>query len=359
VIEVEQLARDEDRAWDAFLRTRPDALLYHSSWYRDLIAEELIGVPEYLVAREGGEIRGGLPMIWSSGEGTSDRVLNSLPFNGSHGSPIAATTEAERALLVAWDERSHDPATLTATMVGNPFARSAPISPLHEHSGQRSNYSMALPRSGSGDELLAFVGPEARSNVRKAERNGISVEKSSDAEAVGHVRRIHRARMNELGLEPKSDSFLAAIPEQLEPGIDFDAWVARREGNVVGAILTLRFNGIADWYISGSYPGERVRNPHAALILTALDCETKLGTRIWNWGGEVPGRESVNRFKRKWRATPTRYPYFTHVNDRSVLEAGPAELSERFPGFFVVPYEALSSQEAISELTLRPASPSP
>jgi len=81
VIEVEQLARDEDGAWDAFLRTRPDALLYHSSWYRDLIAEELIGVPEYLVAREGGEIRGGLPMIWSSGEGTSDRVLNSLALS--------------------------------------------------------------------------------------------------------------------------------------------------------------------------------------------------------------------------------------------------------------------------------------
>jgi CelD/BcsL family acetyltransferase involved in cellulose biosynthesis len=351
VIEVAQLASGEDGAWDDFLHSQAGGLFYHSSWYRDLIAEELGGEPEYLIAREGGEIRGALPMIWGSDVGADGRVLNSLPFNGSHGSPIAATPGVERALIRAWNERSHDPGTLAATMVGNPFTKRVAAAPVHEFSGERGNFSLGLPQRGSRDEVLAQVTSEARSNVRKAERRGVTVERWSDARAVEHARRIHRDRMSELGLPPKSDSFLAAIPDRLRPEKDFDAWVARREGRVVGAMLTLRFNRVADYYLSGSYPDEKTHNPHAALILTALVHEAGLGTRIWNWGGEAPGSEGVNRFKRKWGATLCRYVWFTHVNDRSVLEASPAELSERFPGFYVVPHSALATQAMTRSLS--------
>ena len=343
MIEVAQLAHGEDGAWDDFLRTQCGGLFYHSSWYRDLIAEEVGGVPEYLVAREGGDIRGALPLIWSRDADLGGRVMNSLPFNGSHGSPIAATPEAERTLIGAWDERSHDPGTLAATMVGNPFTERVTAPPVHELSGERGNYSLVLPERGTREEVLAVVGPEARSNVRKAERRGVTVELRSDADAVEHVRQIHRERMSELGIEPKSDSFVAAIPDRLRASEDFDAWVARREERVVGAMLTLRFNRVADYFLSGSYPGEKTHNPHAALIFTALAHEARRGTRIWNWGGET-SRGSVNRFKRKWGATPRRYGWFTHVNDRSVLGAGPEVLADAFPRFFVVPYSALTGR---------------
>ena len=58
MIEVRELTAADEPAYAAFLRSRPDALLYHSLPYRDLLLEHLGAQPEYLLALEGGEIRG-------------------------------------------------------------------------------------------------------------------------------------------------------------------------------------------------------------------------------------------------------------------------------------------------------------
>jgi hypothetical protein len=78
VIEVEALLPAEDAAWDAFLFECDGGLIYYSSRYRDLLLHELDCDAEYLIAREAGEIRGILPLMWSENGG--DRVLNSLPY---------------------------------------------------------------------------------------------------------------------------------------------------------------------------------------------------------------------------------------------------------------------------------------
>ena len=120
MIEVEPLnSPEEDAAWDEFLLGSEGGLIFHATRYRDLLVDHLGCTAEYLVAREGGEIRGVLPLMWASDGG--GRICNSLPFYGSHGSPVAKGPEAERALLDAWNERITDPGTLAATMVENPF----------------------------------------------------------------------------------------------------------------------------------------------------------------------------------------------------------------------------------------------
>jgi hypothetical protein len=67
------------------------------------------------------------------------------------------------------------------------------------------------------------------------------------------------------------------------------------------------------------------------------------GCRLWNWGGTWTSQGGVYRFKRKWGAEDRPYRYFIRINDRSVLDATPEELLERFPHFYVVPFSALRS----------------
>ena len=337
MIRVDRLTADAEGEWDVFLRGRPDGLFGHSIAYRNLLVSALGCEPEYLVAREGGEIRGVLPVMWSAD--SDGRICNSLPYYGSPGGPVSADPDAARALIDAWDERASDPGTLAATMIQNPFSAGSGPAPLHELTDERISQFTILPPGGGEREVLAQISSEARSNVRRAGRRGVSVER--DNHALGEVRRIHEEVMEGHSTPPKSRSFFDAIPRHLRPGEDFDIWVALVAGEVAAALLVIRFNGVSEYFTSGTRAGFRSHDPHPALVFTALVHETENGARIWNWGGTRLGMAGVFHFKRKWGSRDRRYRYFVHLNDQSLREAPREELMTRFPGFYVLPFSAL------------------
>lgn len=342
MIEVDSLRASEDGEWDAFLRGNPAALHVHSTAYRDLVAEELGCQPDFLVAREAGVIRGVLPAMWAGEPGA--RVWNSLPYYGSHGGPVADGRDAESALVEAWNQRATDPATLAATMIANPFLDRAAPPPVHQLTDERISQFTVLPAGGGEDELMARISREARNNVRRARRRGVSVGRASAA--VAEVARINRANMEALGVPAKSKRLFSSIPGRFPPGEGSDVWLARVDGEVVAALLLLRFNGVAEYFASGTRPEFRRHDPHSALVFEAMAAEAARGTRIWNWGGTQDGMTGVFNYKRKWGTSQGRYRYHVHVNDRSLLGATPAELLERFPGFYVLPFSALESDLA-------------
>ena len=338
MIRVDVLKAGENDEWDAFLRGNPGGLFVHSIAYRDLLVGELGCEAEYLVAREGGEISGVLPVMWTgNGEG---RICNSLPFFGSHGGPVASGRSASEALIDAWNERASDTGTLAATMVENPFLGQSAPHPIHDLTDERISQFTLLPGSGGEHGVMAMISPEARNNIRKARRRGVSVELDNDA--MPEVWRIHRENMRALGAPEKSRRFFEAIPNHLRAGEGFDIWTARIDGEVAAALLVVRFNGVSEYFTSGTSPEYRWHNPHAALLIAALSHEAVRGARIWNWGGtHLNGMDGVFHFKRKWGSREGRYRYFVQLNDRSLLDSTPAELVERFRGFYVLPFRAL------------------
>jgi Acetyltransferase (GNAT) domain len=329
----------EDEAWDAFVRQARGGLVYYSSRYRDLLLEELACEAEYLVAREGGEIRGGLPLMWS--QGTGDRVLNSLPFYGSHGAPLADSREVERALIDAWNERAGDSRTLAATMVANPFTGEQPTEPVHNLTDERISQVTMLPEGAEEDTILSLIEASARRNARKAERTGIEV--AVDASALSELHDIHRANMEAIGGLSKSRDFFEAVPRHLRDGEDFELWVARLGGDTIAALLVLHFGGVTEYYTPATRHEHRSDQPLALILVRAMASAAERGSRIWNWGGTWTSQDGVHRFKRKWGAEDRTYRYFVRVNDRSLLDAEADDLRERFPHFYVVPFSALRS----------------
>jgi hypothetical protein len=337
VIEVDPLKPTEADDWDRFLRTQPGALFVHSIAYRDLLAEELGCEAEYLVARESGEIRGVLPVMWLGDAG--GRICNSLPYYGSNGGPLGVDRRAHRALIDAWDERASDPGTLAATMIENPFTEPNLPEPIHQLTADRISQFTVLPKGGGEAELMGLISEEARNNVRRAARRGVSVE--LDNGAVADVHRIHEENMLALGATPKSRRFFDAISSRLRPGEEFDVWLAHVGEELAAALLVVRFNGVSEYFTSGTRPGYRRYDPHPALVFAALVREARGGARIWNWGGTRPEMNGVFHFKSKWGSRARGYRYLVHLGDQSLREATAEELVARFPGFYVLPFSAL------------------
>src|SRR5688572_17924219 len=100
MVTVTPLGPSDEARWDAFLSEHGGGLLYHSIPYRDLLVDHLACEAEYLVASSDGDLLGVMPIMWA--DGGDGRVANSLPFYGSHGGPVASSSDAEAALIAAW-----------------------------------------------------------------------------------------------------------------------------------------------------------------------------------------------------------------------------------------------------------------
>jgi hypothetical protein len=332
VIEVAPLDVSGEDGYGDFVARAPGALVYHSLGYRDLLLDHLGCEQEYLVASDGGDVRGVLPLLWTA-EGDA-RIYNSLPFYGSHGSVLADDPQVAAALIVAYDERATDDGTLAATLVANPFADSQPPEPAHNLTDERISQVTDLPADDA-------IESSARRNVRKAKRAGIVA--TADAGKLPLVGEIHRANIEALGGRAKDPSFFAAVPRHFEPGRDFEVYVALLDDEVVAGLLIFFFNGTAEYFTPAVDHDHRSDQPLALLLVEAMASAAERGCRRWNWGGTWSTQDGVFRFKRKWGAREGRYRYFVQLNDQSLLDASPGELQARFGHFYVVPFSALRS----------------
>ncbi len=333
MIEVRVLGAADEPAYEGFLGAREDGLLYHSLPYRDLLVEHLGAEPEYLLALDGGEVRGALPIMWTSEGGA--RIANSLPYYGSHGSILAEDDGARDALLAAWNERATDPRTAAATLVTNPFSEHPIPEPAHTLTDQRINQATELP----DDAILERVDASTRRNVRKAERLGI--EAAPDAGALRELCDIHQANMADIGGLAKDWEFFASVARHFTPGAQYDIYAARLDGRVVAALLIFWHNVTAEYFTPAVDHDHRSDQPLAVVLLRAMADAARRGMRWFNWGGTWESQEGVYRFKRKWGARDVRYRYFVQVNDRALLRESPDRLRARFGNFYVAPFSAL------------------
>jgi lipid II:glycine glycyltransferase (peptidoglycan interpeptide bridge formation enzyme) len=149
--------------------------------------------------------------------------------------------------------------------------------------------------------------------------------------------------MSAIGGLAKSRDFFSAVTRHLRAGEDFELWVARAHGETIAGLLVLHFNQVTEYFTPATQHQHRTDQPLALILVKAMVNAAKRGSRFWNWGGTWTSQDGVYRFKRKWGAEDRRYRYFVRINDRSVLEATPEELLDRFPHFYVVPFSALRS----------------
>lgn len=339
---VTLLTPADDGAWDAFLAARPEATLYHSSRYRDLL-EALTGARlEYLVAKRAGAVVGVLPTM--SLPGPFGTVINSLPFFGSHGGVIAADDDAEAALSAEFAERVSASDVAAATVVENPFSARAslPAGSMLEDT-RISQITPLQPRDEGGTALLDRFDGSARRNIRKAERSGVTVTVENDA--IAFVAETHYANMAKMGGIAKPRVFFEAFPRLFRADHDYRIYVARHERRPVAALLLFYYKGFAEYFTPVTQVDDRELQPMAAILYRAMTDAAQRGCSVWNWGGTWTTQTGVYRFKRKWGAEEREYRYATTVKSESLLQHTPESLRSAYPWFFVVPFRILTETD--------------
>jgi len=339
-ITITQLKPTDNERYTQFLLGRDSSLFYHTLKYRDFLRHLLGCEDEYLVASEGEAIRGVLPLMYL--ESSAGRVYNSLPYYGSNGGILADDEAAHEALVNAYNRVARRDDTRCSTIIEDPFEARQLGAVAHSHQDYRIGQftRLAGEEAISDAELLGRYDSSARRNVKKARNQGVTVE--TGVQHLERIREIHVENMQAMGGLAKSDRFFAELERFFSEGQDFDVYVALKDRQVVAGVLLFYFHRTVEYYTPAVAAEFRPLQPLAAVLATAMGDACKRGFRWWNWGGTWASQTGVYRFKKKWAAEERKYYYYTQVNDQSILGWPRQRILQAFPGFFTVPFDALT-----------------
>lgn len=349
-IVVEQVSLESTNDYADFVGSCSVSLLYHSPEYLQILAtilteSELI----ILAASKGGRIIGTLAgFVRRSDEGT---VLNSLPYFGSHGDVLVADTEVDQVAVVSaialklrefCRERSIGAINIVAHPLSPQIERFADLLDLKawDHRiGQISRLPTASAHEVALEGVLKACHQKTRNLVRKGLRNGFSLEVSEADADWQSLMLHHRIGMQRIGGRPKDAREFAAIRAVLEPRGACRLYVARRDGAFAGGLLNLYCRDWVEYFAPVIVEEFRNEQVLSALIASSM-CDAILADkRFWNWGGTWSTQASVHHFKKGWGAVDHVYHYWGAVNDPRLVAMEPSECSERYPFFYVRPFQ--------------------
>lgn len=354
-LHIEELTHTTEPAYEDFVSSHSDGLIYYSLAYRNLLRRTLGPDDRYLIAFEGDRVAGVLP-VFAHNSPELGEVVNSLPFYGSHGGVLTneTLTSKERGTIVG---RLLDTACqpqegelFAATFVLSPFeTNTTPYADLTKQTDSRIGQITFLPSEHEDglydDPLIKRFTVKTRNAVRKAVKNNVSVRQDSSPDAFRWLKTQHEAGMAALGGNPKSDAFFAAVQDVFPPS-SVRLYVASLEKKDVAALLVLKYNGVMEYFVPATIPEYRSLQPMSLLVYQSMKHAIDSGCRLYNFGGTWKSQTGVYHFKSGFGARDCPYQYYSVLPNSldQYRRVGRTTMETAWPHYYVLPFDLLEGR---------------
>jgi hypothetical protein len=347
-LHVSRLAENDRAAYARLANEDSDALIYASPDYQDFLAAALGGESHVLGCWMGDRLVGVLPAFVSAPTDLG-RVVNSLPWYGSHGGCLVAAdvaAAARTALLQAFAELARGDDILSATLVMPLFEQALAdeyavvLAPtlVDGRIGQVTHFP--APGADRADRLMRMF--RYPGQVRKSLRQGFEYRVTDDDWAWSFLYDVHVENMQAVGGKAKPWEHFSALRRTL-PADCRGLSVAMLDGEPVAALLLLYFNGTVEYFTPVIRHDFRPMQPLSFLIWNGMAEALERGFTRWNWGGTWHTQKSLHHFKSGWGAVDHPYSYLILAGDEGVarMRANRDRLGALFPYFFCYPFDQL------------------
>ncbi len=295
-IQLEQ--RPDPGELDAFLATAVGGSYYHGSAWLSILADVYGLRLGWLTVRENGELRALLPFAESRRFGLVHR--QSLPF-GTYGGPaLAPEADPDLADLLCEHFLATGGAGSRVTLTLPPDLSHPDPKP-----GAESLATQILDLSPGWEALFAGAfRKEKRRQARKAMREGVVVARSFDPADVDAYYPIYLEHAREWKLaEATPVEHLKRLLAD-EAGVRF--WLARREGEILGAHFNLHHHGaVVAWHGTTRRAHSRLA-PSVLLYAMNLEDACARGELSFNFGGSG-AKDPLFEYKAAFGARPVHY----------------------------------------------------
>ncbi len=294
-----RLATAQDKkSWDAYVDSRPDAAPYCRFAWREAVEQAYGHKACYLLAEEKGVMKGILPLFVFRIPFCGSTLV-SLPFCDV-GDVLADNHDTKKALLAEtmalakqFRVKGVDVRSCQENLLGNE------IGDWHL-SVQTGKVRLLLDLPGSSEELWNGFKSKLRSQVRKAEKNGLTF-RWGDLGDLADFYQVFSRNMHALGSPVHSKEWIEKVfvnyGENVRMGLAF------KEDQPVGCgiILYTKHTVSVPW--ASTLREFNRLSPNMMLYWNFLKYAADSGKKFFDFGRSTPN-EGTYRFKKQWGAEP-------------------------------------------------------
>ncbi len=310
--------------WTRYVEGHADATPYHSIAWVNSVEKGYGHENASYLAYENGVVVGVLPLINMPVPFGKSRFV-SLPFCDMgyplgdsrevvdqlllHASQLAEQSHASvcevrdylRASSAHSTDTSNSAEAVNSTIVTTGTTGTTDISASASQTAHHQKVSMLLSLPDDKETLFSSFKSKLRSQVRKAEKNGLTSELGNTASLIDEFYEVFAQNMHKLGSPVHSKGWFQALAE--EYGDNLTVGVVRSEGQCIGAgiVLSLGHKIAIPWASTLSDFNRLSPNMMLYWNFLAMACDT--GKTQFDFGRSTFG-EGTYKFKQQWGAEP-------------------------------------------------------
>lgn len=294
-------------AWDQYVCDHSEGTAYHSLAWRQVIERSFGHRTVYLMAQdERGTIKGVLPLVLLKSP-LFGQFLVSVPYF-NYGGVLADGEQSRSALLQAAVVAAKD---LGATHIELRHADGVKLPwPCKDH-----KVSMRLNLPSDFNELMKAFPPKLRSQVRRGEKEGMTVQVGG-VELLDSFYAVFARNMRDLGTPVYGKDFFAEILRTFSK--DAKVCTVRLGSDTVAAGLVCGFRQTLEIPWASSDRRYARMAPNMMLYGSVLRYACEQGYRVFDFGRSTKD-SGTYRFKAQWGAKPVQLYWYYWLRDGGPL----------------------------------------
>lgn len=286
--------------WDAMLTKHPDASFFHSAAWASVLSQTYGYTPRYFVIREGGALRGLLPMMEVKSRLTGLRGV-SLPFTDECEPLVADGCSFKNLVSDALALGRSNGWKYVEFRGARKWFGDAPASlAFHSH---------VVELSGDEETLFGRAEAPVRRAVRKSEKEGVRVEFLDSQCAVREFYELLCRTRKKHGMPPQPFVFFENIHRHVISQKLGTVALARHGGRAIAGAVYFNFGGKAIYKFGASDEESQHLRGNNLVMWEAIKHHARVGCRMLHLGRTSLGNEGLRRFKLGWGAREERMEY--------------------------------------------------
>lgn len=272
--------------WDDLILTHPQATVFHSRGWAQVLAATYGYNPEYFLAEDNRRVHALLPLFEVRSWLTGLRGV-SLPFTDR----CDCLYSEEVPFRVIFNEAlkyGREQQWSYLEVRGGPEDFAEPSALFHEHQ---------LDLTASPEVLMEKCDSSMRRAIRKAEKADIRVAVSTAADAMETYYRLHVLTRRKHGIPPQPVKFFRNIHRYLIAKGFGKILLAFEKDIPVAAAIFLHLGTSSIYKFGASDPASQENRPNNLLLLKGILAMKELGAEVLSLGRTSLNQEGLRRFK--------------------------------------------------------------
>ena len=230
-LEVRALQAGEEAAWTAYVAAHPDATLYHSLPWRDVVHEVFGHQARYLIAARGAEVAGVLPLFLVRVPLLGAKLIG-LPYDIGSGGPLASDAETDAALVRAAMELAEQlRVDYLELRLGGARESLDALGLVRSHPVVISDMDLT-----EGEKVWSQVSSDNRQSIRKARNRGVKVREAESMADCDAFYQVYLRAFRDFGTPPYGRAYFPTVWTRLGASKGVRLLLAEVEGRIVGNI---------------------------------------------------------------------------------------------------------------------------